>query len=108
MFEGAVTQIEKLQRYMINTKLHGEVQRKGTTDLRFKIPKLKINKKNLEICDIEVQFENKRVRIKKRMAVYEKEDRSIINVAKKFKVEIFNKIFIFKVFSMSSMTTRFI
>jgi hypothetical protein len=58
-------------------------------------------KEDLEMCDIQDQFENKRKK-KKRMDDYEKEE-PIINAVKKF--EVYNKVFDAII---QSMTTRLI
>lgn len=108
MVEGTLKQIEKLQRDMENIKITCDKfieKAQRIIDLEIENTEDEKNKKDLEMCDIQDQFENKRIQRKKRMSTYETEDEPIINAAKKFEVEVYNKVFDAII---RSMTSRFI
>ncbi|XP_025194264.1 uncharacterized protein LOC112593893 [Melanaphis sacchari] len=108
MVEGTLKQIEKFQRDMENIKITCDKfieKAQRIIDLEIENTEDEKNKKDLEMCDIQDQFENKRIQRKKRMSTYETKDEPIINAAKKFEVEVYNKVFDAII---RSMTTRFI
>jgi hypothetical protein len=100
MVEGTLEQIKKLQRDMKNTKITCDKyieEAKHLIDLETENTDDEKIMEDLEMYDIQDQFENKCVRRKKRMGDYEKEEEPIINAAKKFEVEVYNNMLLYKV-----------
>jgi len=68
----------------------------------------RINESNgdLEIEEIQSQFEIKRISRKKKMANYEAADDTIINVEKNFTIDVYNRVFDTIIHSMKNRFTN--